>query len=93
MTKDEALKLALDFIEKVNKDGWILADFEPQMYSTIAAIKEALAQPEQEPVAYSYTSRITGAQGFSHHPMPRFIDSDSWDIKPLYTTPPQRKKD
>ena len=45
----------------------------------------ALAQPEQEPVAYSYTSRITGAQGFSHHPMPRFVDSESWDIKPLYT--------
>ena len=40
---------------------------------------------EQEPVAYSYTSRITGAQGFSHHPMPRFVDSESWDIKPLYT--------
>jgi len=51
MTKDEALKLALDFIERVNKDGWILADFEPQMYAAIAAIKEALAQPEQEPVA------------------------------------------
>ena len=51
----------------------------------ITAIKEALAQSEQEPVAYSYTSRITGAQGFSHHPMPRFVDSESWDIKPLYT--------
>jgi len=53
-----------------------------------------LAQPEQEPVAYSYTSRITGAQGFSHHPMPRFIDSESWDIKPLVfgdTSPPHRK--
>jgi len=44
-----------------------------------------MAQQEQEPVAYSYTSRITGAQGFSHHPMPRFVDSESWDIKPLYT--------
>jgi hypothetical protein len=47
--KDEALKLALEFIERVNRDGWILADFEPEMYSTITAIKEALAQPEQEP--------------------------------------------
>ena len=44
----DALKLALEFIERVNKDGWILADFEPQMYETITAIKEALAQPEQE---------------------------------------------
>ena len=52
MTKDEALKLALDFIERVNKDGWILADFEPEMYVAITAIKEALAQSEQEPVAW-----------------------------------------
>ena len=44
MTKDEALKLALEFIERINKDGWILADFEPQMYEAMNAIKEALAQ-------------------------------------------------
>lgn len=47
---------------------------------------------QQEPVAYSYTSRITGAQGFSHHPMPRFIDSESWDIQPLYTSQPAQRK-
>ena len=58
--------------------------------SCIECLFEQPAQ-QQEPVAYSYTSRITGAQGFSHHPMPRFIDAESWDIKPLYTTPPQRK--
>jgi hypothetical protein len=61
------------------------------LQSVVEKIEEALAQPKQEPVAYSYTSRITGAQGFSHHPMPRFVDSESWDIKPLYTAPPQRK--
>lgn len=49
------------------------------------------AAQQQEPVAYSYTSRITGAQGFSHHPMPRFIDSESWDIQPLYTSQPASK--
>lgn len=46
MSKDEALRRALAFIEKVNKDGWILADFEPEMYAVIATIREALAQPE-----------------------------------------------
>ena len=46
MTKDKALTLALDFIERVNKDGWLLADFEPEMYVAITAIKEALAQIE-----------------------------------------------
>lgn len=59
-------------------------------YPSSKALAEQPAQ-QQEPVAYSYTSRITGAQGFSHHPMPRFIDSDSWDIKPLYTSPPASK--
>ena len=55
MTDKETMKLALEFIERVNKDGWILADFEPQMYQAIAALKERLAQPEQEPVAWRET--------------------------------------
>lgn len=59
-------------------------------YPSSKALAEQPAQ-QQEPVAYSYTSRITGAQGFSHHPMPRFIDSESWDIHPLYTSPPASK--
>ena len=44
MDKDEALKIALAFIEHVNMDGWILADFEPEMYEAIAAIKTALGE-------------------------------------------------
>ena len=84
MTKDEALKLALDFIERVNKDGWLLADFEPEMYAAITAIKESLKQSEQEPVA-TVTSE-TGAD-----------ITMSWWHEPalpigtkLYITPPQR---
>ena len=42
MTKDEALQMALELIERVNQDGWLLADFELEMYACIAAIKEAL---------------------------------------------------
>jgi hypothetical protein len=42
MTKNKALEMALMFIERVNRDGWILEDFEPQMYEAITAIKEAL---------------------------------------------------
>ena len=55
MTKDKALTQALDFIERVNKDGWILADFEPEMYAVITATKEALAQPEQKPIEENMT--------------------------------------
>ena len=42
MDKDAALKLALAFIDRVNREGWVLADFEREMYAVIAAIKEAL---------------------------------------------------
>ena len=50
MTKDKALEMALMFIERVNRDGWILEDFEPQMYEAITAIKEAL-ETKDEPVS------------------------------------------
>ena len=42
MDKDAALTLALAFIERVNREGWVLADFEGEMYAAIAAIKKAL---------------------------------------------------
>lgn len=46
----QALEQALDFIERLNRNGWVLADFEPQMYATLAALREALAQPAQQPL-------------------------------------------
>jgi len=63
-----ALKLALDFIERVNKDGWILADFEPEMYAAITAIKEALKQSEQEqkPVQVSPLEFVEMVMGKEH---------------------------
>jgi hypothetical protein len=45
----EALKLALDFVETVHVGEWV-GSIERQL-EVITAIKEALAQPEQEPVA------------------------------------------
>ena len=92
----EAMKLALDFIEKVNKDGWILADFEPQMYSTIAAIKEALVQPEQEPVAWLDGPHLVVRSDMRDRlnykgpwvDLGRAIP-DKW-TPILFTTPPQR---
>ena len=60
MTKDEALKLALEALEKISKTEYHIEtppieSLEEKMrriaYKAITAIKEALAQPEQEPVA------------------------------------------
>ena len=45
MTKDKALEMAYILIEQLNMEGWVLEDFEPQMYACISAIKQALTQP------------------------------------------------
>ena len=84
MTKDEALTMALDFIERVNKDGWLLADFEPEMYSAITAIKEALAQSEQEPVAMLERDSSIGRLRVTYEDAVTELDEG---VYPLYTKP------
>ena len=77
MTKDEALKLALDYIVATNKSSefWLVP--ASNLNNVVTAIKEALAQPEQEPVAF-----ISPGGHIHYDP---YLDS-----VPLYTTPPQR---
>ena len=84
MNKDEALKLALNFVED-SECG--TADLE-------ARIKEALAQPEQEPVAWGFqNTAITGSNRWmmlrEEVPADDQYNGALWT--PLYTTPPQRK--
>ena len=81
MTKDEALKLGLEALEADPLE--MVADVDGHMVflkdKAIIAIKEALAQPEQEPVAWM-------------NDMGTHIDLNvSGRGIPLYTTPPQRK--
>ena len=56
-----------------------------------AAIKEALAQPEQEPVAWMYDLKQRGSfEGVStEYSRVKLSIGENW--VPLYTTPPQRK--
>ena len=84
MTKDEALKLALETLECLKRDfdadqfEWGIAD------EAITAIKEALAQPKQEPLAWI----STGPARMFHWTADKPAYGDDW--VPLYTTPPQR---
>ena len=48
MTDRELMQQALDALEKLNKDGWILADFEDEVYASIEALRARLAQPERK---------------------------------------------
>jgi len=79
MTKDEALKLALEALEEAHYKVEHKQD-AAKREQAITAIKEALAQPVQEPVATKNNEGITLHVG--------------WDDLPvgtkLYTTLPQR---
>ena len=46
-----AAQQALEALEHINKYGFVLADYEGPMEQAITALKAALEQPEQEPVA------------------------------------------
>ena len=89
-TKDEALNLALEFIEQINKYGWKYK-FEAQMYEAITAIKEALAQT-QEPVAWGVFEGNLHDMFFSPSEAQEMADLKGThaEVKPLYTAP-QRK--
>ena len=86
MTK-EALKLALEALEVANScvDGYYIPKGKthlPEIKLAITAIKEALAQPELEPVAWM--------NQLDNNFFSKQRDTFTYSI-PLYTTPPQRK--
>ena len=99
MSKEE-LKRALEMFEKTIRYAsfhgadWAFNEVE----EAIAAIKEALAQPEQEPVAF-YVYKSTLPRGHlgnvSDGDLPWVYDQDpssGYSARMLvYTTPPQRK--
>ena len=76
MTKDEALKLALEALDSKYILG--CGEWRGQQLKAITAIKEALAQPAQEPVAW-----ISHNAGLYH-----FKPDESLDPLPLYLALP-----
>jgi len=82
MTKDEALKIALEALENAEYSDY----GNKELNEAITAIKEALAQPEQEPVAWMNDSTPSGI--FARH---REGAKNFGCTIPLYTAPPQRK--
>ena len=89
MTKDEALKLALEALESsrvfVTTREKIKHPEGTEWYDqAITAIKEALAQPEQEPVAWMYVNTDGECEQIEYgEPF------DDPSTIPLYTTPPK----
>ena len=86
MTKDEALKFALETLEVWT--GYMPHLWDKTDEQTITAINEALEQPEQEPVAilHRYPSKCRMTVEYTDEITE--VREGSW---PLYTTPPQSK--
>ena len=98
MTKNEALKLALSTLDEVRqetfrlmRDGQTLYA-EDKVWSTIISIKEVLAQ-EQEPVAWGVFEGNLHDMFFSPSEAQEMADLKGThaEVRPLYTTPPQRE--
>jgi hypothetical protein len=84
----EALKLALEALESINK----MVDYEGNDFRLeveITAIKEALAQPEQEPVAYLSKKRQRLNIEIKPQTFVEIPTVTDWEM-PLYMKPPQR---
>jgi len=80
MTEREALKLALDFISRLK-----FADAEPEPERVMEAIKEVLAQPEQEPFAF-----VDECGQMRRYTKQDFNQVEYGGLQRLYTTPPKR---
>jgi len=78
MTKDEAMKLALEALKNFEKAG--LATLKT--IDAITAIKQALEQPEPEPVAWT-------DEDFTELIVSEDIAKDIGATIPLYTSPPE----
>jgi hypothetical protein len=68
--------------KEIDGELWIKASDHHQ------AIKEALAQPVQEPVAWM-TINEYGEEDDIHYENPKNHLMEGWTYKPLYTHPPQ----
>ena len=85
MTK-EVLKMALETLEQLDGIDTETECVTIDVGDVIDAIEEALAQPEQEPVAF-----ICEFYADAGHPFVSFEPVTHGTNTPLYTTPPQRK--
>jgi len=101
MTKDEALKLALEALETCGDDEWHTDDDFGMMQTydadkvnqAITAIKEALAQPAQEPVAWGVFEGNLHDLFFTQAEAQEMaaLKGSHAKVRPLYTAPPQRE--
>ena len=87
MTDREVMQEALEALERADKD-----DFWREQRDAITALRTALEQPEQEPVAWQYKIVKAGVFVSDQHPPDVEVWNDIEWSKPLYTTPPAAER-
>ena len=92
MTKDEALKLALEALEEINQlsIGENAVCLPAEIDTAMDAIKEALAQPEQEPKCGAIIEVFGKDWRLEYLSLP-VGKHKLYTQQYTYTTPPQRK--
>ena len=83
-TLREAAKQALEFIKVTNASSsfWLVP--ESNLNKTVKALRAALEQPEQEPVAWQWLNTA-----HFRKKLPADAEPGAWN--PLYTHPPRRE--
>ena len=88
MTDREAMKMALAKLEHLWEIG-IDAEYKVELLPEIEALRQALAQPEQEPVAWMVRDQVDGCRYPSALKNP--VGSINGESQPLYTAPPLKE--
>ena len=91
MTNIEAMKLALDFIERTST--YLPIAFDEEGIAIHAALRHAISeaeQAEQEPVAWGWADKNGDIEDCISNAAHCGVPSDNFTI-PLYTAPPQRE--
>jgi hypothetical protein len=79
----EAAQQALEALENTTPTGFNM-ERDKQFFAAITALRAALAQQEQEPVAWQWLN-----SAYFRKKPPANAESGAWN--PLYTTPPRRE--
>lgn len=89
MTEREALRLALEALEEINKlsIGKNAVCLPAEIDTAMDAIKQALEQPEPEPVGYLYVTDPWGAPEY-HFSVEK---KEGYFNEPVYKHPPKRE--
>jgi hypothetical protein len=96
MTEREALRLALEALEELNKlsIGEHAICLPAEIDTAMDAIKQALEQPEPEPVAYASSVDWRKNQLMSKAQFDNCLPKNRMDFDvPLYTSPPKRESE